>query len=90
MPKRFWRVVALSILAVALAAIVSFAAQSSLGCTGEWKSYQSCFVAGRNVAHLIFGLQFWSIILLFYLCLPVVLILVAVEFGCSVIRARKR
>ena len=90
MSRRVWCAIALSILAVGLVAFAGFAAQQAIGCVGEWKSYQSCLVAGRNVAHWIFGLQFWSILFLLYFCVPLVLVLVAVEFTLSVFRARKR
>lgn len=90
MLKRLWQLVALTVLGLTLAAIVGFAAQSALGCTGEWKSYQSCFYAGRDVASFVFGLQFWPIFVLFYMCLPVVIVLVAVVFGRAVLKPRKR
>jgi hypothetical protein len=90
MPRRFWRAITLGVLVVVLAAISGYAAQQALGCVGDWKSYRSCLVAGRNVAHWVFGVQSYALILLFYFCFPLVFLLVAVEFALSVHRDRKR
>ena len=90
MSRNLWRALILCSLAPMLAALFAFVAQNMLGCVGEAKSYRACYIAGKNVAHWIFGLQFWSFALFFYLCIPFLLLSLAAESVFAIRRRRKQ